>query len=509
MSNQAIVFQKNSLDASNLNFFAIKIIDNGDDTFSLFVEAQDNPGVPSKPSLITETGLALSTGSAGKAFVRVDVDSDPQGAFPELNFIAGDGMTITPNIVAGPVPRIDLTFDGPTEAEGISRNGSSISIGVDGQITIDANDSATIKILCNDNFTFINDKGLRLTDEAAQVFTALFCTTTGNVEVNSSPTAGNNLDISVKNATGLLRFFTNSILRWTIDANGNLIGAGAVGLTIPALTANAFLFSGVGGLLTSTAAPTNGQVLIGSTGAAPSLAALTQGTGILITNGAGSITIAQVADTVNQQVRISNGGTLVGTRREVNFIPGSNVTLTISDNAGSNRVDVTIAASTGGAVGGSGTANTVPKFTASTTLGDSPITTAGNNISVVGAITSGGNLTAAAANNINWSGRSNMQSPADGEILITNSGGTSFTSLRLGPLVRLNPAAALLTLRNNADNADAAIQALNYKVAGTQVVGAQGAAVADAAGGATVDTEARAAINALLARVRTHGLIAP
>lgn len=44
---------------------------------------------------------------------------------------------------------------------------------------------------------------------------------------------------------------------------------------------------------------------------------------------------------------------------------------------------------------------------------------------------------------------------------------------------------------------------------GTQVVGAQQAAVADAAGGVVVDVEARAAINALLARLRTHGLIAP
>lgn len=48
----------------------------------------------------------------------------------------------------------------------------------------------------------------------------------------------------------------------------------------------------------------------------------------------------------------------------------------------------------------------------------------------------------------------------------------------------------------------------SYQVAGTQVVGVRGAAVADAAGGATIDAEARAALNALLARLRTHGLIA-
>lgn len=48
----------------------------------------------------------------------------------------------------------------------------------------------------------------------------------------------------------------------------------------------------------------------------------------------------------------------------------------------------------------------------------------------------------------------------------------------------------------------------SYQVDGTKVVGNQGASVADASGGATIDTQARTAINALLARLRTHGLIA-
>ena len=66
----------------------------------------------------------------------------------------------------------------------------------------------------------------------------------------------------------------------------------------------------------------------------------------------------------------------------------------------------------------------------------------------------------------------------------------------------------VLKVRNRAQNAYATLDALAYRVSGAQVVGAQGAAVADAAGGAIIDAEARTALNAWLARARTHGLIA-
>jgi len=49
----------------------------------------------------------------------------------------------------------------------------------------------------------------------------------------------------------------------------------------------------------------------------------------------------------------SHAGTLIGTRRGLNLIQGTNVTLTVADNAGSERVDVTI-----DAAGGGGTATT-------------------------------------------------------------------------------------------------------------------------------------------------------
>lgn len=47
---------------------------------------------------------------------------------------------------------------------------------------------------------------------------------------------------------------------------------------------------------------------------------------------------------------VSKGGTLVGTRRGVNLIQGTNVTLTMTDDSPNERVNVTIDASTSGGV---------------------------------------------------------------------------------------------------------------------------------------------------------------
>jgi hypothetical protein len=54
----------------------------------------------------------------------------------------------------------------------------------------------------------------------------------------------------------------------------------------------------------------------------------------------------------NARVAVQNNGTLVGTRRAINFIAGTNVSLNISDDATNERVNVVINAAGGG--GGSG-----------------------------------------------------------------------------------------------------------------------------------------------------------
>ena len=52
------------------------------------------------------------------------------------------------------------------------------------------------------------------------------------------------------------------------------------------------------------------------------------------------------------------------------------------------------------------------------------------------------------------------------------------------------------------------VRASALLVSGNQVVGARASAVADPAGGTTIDTQARATLASLLASLRTHGLIA-
>jgi hypothetical protein len=67
--------------------------------------------------------------------------------------------------------------------------------------------------------------------------------------------------------------------------------------TFSSLTANSFLFSGAGGIATTTAAPTDGQFLIGVTGGAPVVASLTAGANITLTPGPGSLAIASTGGT--------------------------------------------------------------------------------------------------------------------------------------------------------------------------------------------------------------------
>jgi hypothetical protein len=52
------------------------------------------------------------------------------------------------------------------------------------------------------------------------------------------------------------------------------------------------------------------------------------------------------------------------------------------------------------------------------------------------------------------------------------------------------------------------VNATQIRVAGTQVIGTQQAAISNPSGGATIDAEARITLATILSALRSHGLIA-
>jgi hypothetical protein len=100
---------------------------------------------------------------------------------------------------------------------------------------------------------------------------------------------------------------------------------------------------------------------------------VTEGTGISATydDSGNTLTIAVVADTTTQKTIISSGGTNVGTRQELNVIPGASIALSGVDNPTDNRVDLTIkntGVSTATSLSASG--STYDVLSAIDTLGD-------------------------------------------------------------------------------------------------------------------------------------------
>jgi hypothetical protein len=78
------------------------------------------------------------------------------------------------------------------------------------------------------------------------------------------------------------------------------------------------------------------------------------GEGIALTqdNTTKTITIAQVARAVWQKIAVLSNGTLYGVRSKINFITGSNVSISVTDDAANDAVNVTISALGGGGGGG-------------------------------------------------------------------------------------------------------------------------------------------------------------
>lgn len=158
------------------------------------------------------------------------------------------------------------------------------SFTVNGKGLITAASSNNLLAASNSNgIAYYN--GTQLTTATALTNGQLLIGSTGVAPVPANITQAANQGVTITNGAGSISLGTVQDIRTTASPS-------FTGLTVSGLTANSFLYSGTGGLLTTTTAPTNGQILIGSTGAAPVASTLTAGTGISINNNAGSITIS-------------------------------------------------------------------------------------------------------------------------------------------------------------------------------------------------------------------------
>lgn len=98
-----------------------------------------------------------------------------------------------------------------------------------------------------------------------------------------------------------------------------------------------------------------------------------EGTGVsaVYSDAGNTLTISVVADTTVQKTIVSTGGTTVGTRQQLNVIPGAGVTLVGADNPTDNRVDLTVNTTTvATGITLSGTGSPVSTLGGITTLGN-------------------------------------------------------------------------------------------------------------------------------------------
>src|SRR5262245_26777000 len=154
-----------------------------------------------------------------------------------------------------------------------------------------------------------------------------------------------------------------------VIAGAGLSGGGALSADVT-LTANVTSVFGRTGAVVLTAAdlaaaggvPSTRSVIAGAglSGGGPLTADVTLNadvTSVFGRTGAGVLTAADISgtgfvasdDTSNQRVQAALGGTLVGSRRQLNFVASSGVTWNVVDNAGANRIDITANATGAGA----------------------------------------------------------------------------------------------------------------------------------------------------------------
>jgi hypothetical protein len=316
------------------------------------------------------------------------------GAFTTLSAsstVSGTGFT---NYFASP-PALGGTTPNSGAFTTLSATGTSTLAGVTAT-------SMTNSGLTANSFVYSGTGGL-MSSTAAPTNGQLLIGSTGVAPVKATLTGTTN-QVNVANGAGSITLS----LPQSIDSGSSPTFSG---VTLSGLTANSFVYSGAGGALTATTAPTNGQILIGSTGAAPVKATITGTTNrVTVTNGAGTITLSGPQDlattsspTFSNLTLTNNITSYSGTTTAGNGIPV--IVLAVHQTAQQANYSTTYAVPTG--QGGmyrvgisyietqaATTSSTLPQGSYTWTDSDS-----GTSVTATGGLTSGSNTVGATGQN--------------------------------------------------------------------------------------------------------------
>ena len=176
----------------------------------------------------------------------------------------------------------------------------------------------------------------------------------------SGPVNGNGQTLSNVILTGYLADPTTAqgdlITRTTSAVTKLALGTNGQVLTVDTSTGTGLKWAAPVGAVSSVftrtgavTAQTGDYTVAQVTGAVADTRQILNGTGI---TGGGNLTadrtLSVVADTTVQRHRVSLAGSVIGTRQEINFVNGANITITAADDTPNNRVNVTVAATGSG-----------------------------------------------------------------------------------------------------------------------------------------------------------------
>lgn len=287
MSNLQIVTPRFPSEAPNA-FTRLNVIDNGDGTCSIYVESRANDNYASKSSLILPTGLQVVGSAAGT--------------------VTGSGTT-------GAIPK---WADGPASVlddSSLIQDGDDLS--TIGNFTLATNNAALIGTLSDDSplaLIFIDGQDVVNIADGVILFDSVTGVITFSADIYAPPSVpfvlenpalgGDQSSISVFNGIKLQVSGAKVLNLGDADGEGNgtlirifdnnqIIQLTALSVRISYLTEQAFLYSAANGEISSTPAPTNGQLLIGDTGGIPTPGNITSvDNSVTVANGPGTIDLS-------------------------------------------------------------------------------------------------------------------------------------------------------------------------------------------------------------------------